>query len=985
MAKVSLRIYNREIESLIDQGQLDEAIAHCRHILNTFSKHLETYRLLGKAYLEVKRYPEAVDIFQRLLMAVPDDFVAHVGMSIINDEQNKMDDAIWHMERAFEVQPSNSAIQAELQRLYGRRDGIEPPKIRLTRGALAHMYVQGELYTQAVSEIKKALEEDPNRQDMQVLLARAYFYAGQKTESAEICDQLIQRYPYCLDANRVLVELLPATERSENIQVYRQRVNELDPYSAHVRESIFRSGDAPDGAVSVDRLEWDGQPVKMDVSWGSSMGVELESDTGENDEQPSWLRAEGMDSSSHETYLPEEVSASLSPENLTDSETNQFEQEAREKFDFNDEPPLPEIAEGELPDWVKAMAPTEAKDGEMMGDSSLEKSEEPVEDSLPDWLREIKSDEEAHQPAQSFEQTDLRDWLPTEKIQEDVAALSGAAALRMDMPEEEPETLPMEKMPEVLPTEETPETLAMEEAPETILPSVEMAGFESAEETEQAPIIEPPELPADETAQEDLPDFIRKVQQPENEPGSPGETIEPGLLGMSAAEQDDALAWLEGLAAKQGAKPEELLTKLEERLEHEPEWVRQAKSLNDKTDLSGEAVEGIEESSTEFSDTEDLPDFLKKLSRPVEESAFNVEEGNDGVAEDGMEETEATFTSPDGLEAVQEIESEKLPANFEETLADELEWINEEPGAAQPAGEISSDVDETGVWLQSLGEGATEEQPDLSDNETPEWLEAVTPADIEDTQSDALKEVEAEAQAEVEMAWTPEEDNQPASEEQPPDWLLSLEGETQAPLEEVRKVEDLPEWLAGLDEEKLEETAFASDSLPEWLRAESETEPASAEPVSSSDWTPVEASPAEPLLEEEPSEQPEHPREDEPSGQPEPSLAPVQEKIQPTFPKEAPVKTRPGATGSLSVAGDPVLTLAQDELLRGNIPAALDTYGKLIKKGRLLDEVIFDLREVLYRYPVEVSIWQALGDAYLRANRLQDALDAYTKAEELLR
>src|SRR5258708_34322049 len=149
MAKVSLRIYNREIEGMIEHGQrLDEALAHCLHILKTFSKHIETYRLLGKTYLEGKRYKEAVDIFKRVLVAVPDDFVAHVGMSIISDDQSKLDDAIWHMERAFETQPSNAAIQQELQRLFGRRDGVEPPKIRLTRGALAHMYVQGELYQQ---------------------------------------------------------------------------------------------------------------------------------------------------------------------------------------------------------------------------------------------------------------------------------------------------------------------------------------------------------------------------------------------------------------------------------------------------------------------------------------------------------------------------------------------------------------------------------------------------------------------------------------------------------------------------------------------------------------------------------------------------------------------------------------------------------------------------------------------------------------------
>ena len=84
-------------------------------------------------------------------------------------------------------------------------------------------------------------------------------------------------------------------------------------------------------------------------------------------------------------------------------------------------------------------------------------------------------------------------------------------------------------------------------------------------------------------------------------------------------------------------------------------------------------------------------------------------------------------------------------------------------------------------------------------------------------------------------------------------------------------------------------------------------------------------------------------------------------------------------------AVDSLLGSARNELSRSNVSGALDTYAKLIKKGRFLDEIIFDLRDALYRFPVEVNIWQSLGDAYMRANRLQDALDAYTKAEELLR
>jgi tetratricopeptide (TPR) repeat protein len=82
---------------------------------------------------------------------------------------------------------------------------------------------------------------------------------------------------------------------------------------------------------------------------------------------------------------------------------------------------------------------------------------------------------------------------------------------------------------------------------------------------------------------------------------------------------------------------------------------------------------------------------------------------------------------------------------------------------------------------------------------------------------------------------------------------------------------------------------------------------------------------------------------------------------------------------------DPVLGAARSELSSNRVESALDSYSRLIKKARYLDEVIYDLREATYRYPVDVNIWQSLGDAYMRANRLQDALDAYTKAEELLR
>jgi tetratricopeptide (TPR) repeat protein len=146
-----------------------------------------------------------------------------------------------------------------------------------------------------------------------------------------------------------------------------------------------------------------------------------------------------------------------------------------------------------------------------------------------------------------------------------------------------------------------------------------------------------------------------------------------------------------------------------------------------------------------------------------------------------------------------------------------------------------------------------------------------------------------------------------------------------------------------------------------------------------------EQAPAEPEPEPAAEMTPPAPPEPEPEPQPEPKAQPPTAPPEREAYREPVTRSRSGMTGMLSSVQNPDLTQAQNELTRGNIPGAMESYGKLIKKGKLLDEIIFDLREAIYRYPVEVTILQTLGDAYMRANRLQDALDAYTKAEELLR
>ncbi len=1236
MAKVSLRAYNREIEAMIDRNHLDEAIAHCKHILKTFPKHLETYRLLGKAYLEYKRYPDAVDIFSRVLVALPNDFVANVGMSIIRDEENKLDDAIWHMERAFETQPSNAAIQSELQRLYSRRDGVQLPRIRMTHGALAHMYVKGELYPQAISEIKNVLKEEPGRQDMQSLLARAYYHSGAKNDAAEAASAVLRSEPYSLDANRILVEILGA-EHPENVQAYRQRVIELDPYTAQVSGSIFQADEVPDVAVTVERLDWNGQPVGLQPDWESRQAISLESGR-RSDEEPDWLKNTFNETPPLVGQPPFDAAPpSASPAEPADDipdflravgwgqSTGAFD-ESKSAF-AESEPASSEeaLAPGDLPDWVKAMAPEQPAESPVQKEelpdwiNKIDKSALPTTESTdqPDWMSQLE------QPAAQSAQNQP-DWLKQLDSAEPGASIDEQPDWLKGFENESPSSVPstgeldwLSQLGEESKPVETPsnefdflnqpaaesETLASKlEADDKEL--LKEFGFES----ETTPV----------TSTTDDFDFLNELTQDDEQlaPTSVS-TPEPSTqdnLGMTAEEQEDTFAWLENLAAKQGAT-EGLLTKPEDRLEEEPEWVKKAKGMDVSASQPSIPVEqtpttqpvgsveelgkGEQERDDAFAWLESLaakqgategllttpeerreeePDWVKQAkgigdqtqdipaAQTPEEIPASAPEPAATVEELGKSEQERddAFAWLESLAAKQGA-TEGLLTTPEERKEEEPEWVKQAKDASAEqlsAPEQPSSVEDTAAWLRSLDEEETATAPEQpsSRDATGMWFKNLEepqvetpPQPVQDTQSEELpswmQNLEEDRASETVFkmpgadvaasAQEPKEEAAPSSQaEDLPDWMQGIEedkasetlfdisaidaGNKEPEAETVQPAasEELPQWMQGIDEDKASETHFnipavdrearesepepeaaqssqlealpewmqgiekdearatdlnlpaieptaeasekepavdtewmsaieqesvmesaveedaakapaeelpnwfseldqekeqvvtptaADTDLPAWLRDETGevvAEPTKIEPTRADDWQPAETGQLE--AEVQPSEpEPVTLRAETQAPPPEPepvraqaeALTPegeaaevvsiIEEKIAAVQePAPSSVPPRPSklkGTGRLSMPIDPVLGQARNDLSGSNVSSALESYSRLIKKGRFLEEVIYDLRDATYRFPVDVDIWQSLGDAYMHANRLQDALDAYTKAEELLR
>ncbi|MBN2147670.1 MAG: tetratricopeptide repeat protein, partial [Anaerolineales bacterium] len=614
MATIPLRAYNREIENLIDTGRVDEAIAHCRHILQAFPKHVATYRLFGKAHLESQRFGDASDIFARVLSAIPDDFVANVGMSIVREDEGNLDAAIWHMERAFETQPANSAIQEELRRLYGRRDGVEPLKVRLTRGALARMYAKSDLYDQAIAELRAALSEDSQRPDLQVLLAQMYYAAGQKVDAVATSTALIQKFPYCLEANRVLTAILPETERAADTQIYQQRIIAMDPYTARSDTASLTTENVPDDAVTIEKLVL--KPGQSTIgaeqpAWAASLENAFE-DT--SSKLPEWLTespetpalvsgAKAFPSrvspiSTEEQPEGEEITTTGAPAEAPEpsAEIPEWMQEAGWKpatgeaqegpisFDEGTDFELPEgeIAPGQIPDWLKDMAPSGTLEEEIPSTSEelekaslpwLEEKEPGTTDTVISWLDREQPKEEPHVESPTSEELateegSLPDWLAEMKPPA-VAAPPESAEIT--------EAIPEEGLPEA------PPWLAGEE---TVTPE-----SKTTPAKEQQP-------PSGDT--EALPDWLRSPAEPETERTGITDWLRE-VQEESPAPSDEMPVWLK---------------EMEQEIPGEQETPPPTDWFAEQTEAKPRIVP--EELDAAPTSAEELPDWLSEMAEPAQ-------------------------------------------------------------------------------------------------------------------------------------------------------------------------------------------------------------------------------------------------------------------------------------------------------------------------------------------------------------------------------
>ena len=1087
MSAISLREYIRKIENLIDNNEIDQAISHCKYILQIYPKHIDSYRLLGKAFLEKQKYGDASDIFQRVLSSIPDDFISHIGMSIIREDENNLDASIWHMERAFEVQPSNKAVQDELRRLYTNRDGVAPPKIRLTRGALVRMYSRGELYEQAIGEINAALTEDPNRVDLEVLLAKIYFLLGQKIEATETCSKLITKLPYCYEANKILTEVLPGTSREEDQKIFKQRVIELDPYFEFTSEQILNATDVSDSNIMIDYQEWD--PLKNTYDqpdWAKSIGLEVDNENSLDNDISFWLSDTDNvtgDSELEDTtqakqpFIDEELEID-NVEEVDDIQEPLEEEVDLEKIEDEDITLIskttvdevdqsisevseqseikPETPNEDLPDWLKEAGweKSESEDPEILKgfsipplldevvrngkeEEELEVEEDNIEPAdIPDWIREIAPKDELTGPEEienedEFELQNLEDLL-TNLEGSDADINLSESSLHWENEFEKQSEPSNDQFGSELESED------VEDKTKPLSPINEINDLEIDSEEDDLDWLKNIQIEDDQIigteSEQSISDILEKATISNQDLEDEIETDDDDWLSSLLDEKEPEVLSSSDLQEKDQEKieisedvPDWIKSVINEEelpvseIDYEMEMTSQdAMAFSD--DQGSEKIEDIkitfdDSDEIEISDMQGITDELESIKQDeyeeqlVDETLSKLEEELNNRSE---EISSSDQLSPDEDDVgIQEQESkivdetEKLPTNFD--------WLKNLDGdqQIQEKEEIEMgktfDSEEPPEWVSEILKSAPEEQPEEFDS-TPSWLRELEietenvidsddqPIDLTESETinideQAIVDHEDQDTSQDLIAELPgtEEEMQSESEEEfvlPEDEVI-VENEEYVTKDLDVIITDLSEEMVVPDDDLQSEVEYENREMVDEFSSEMEeadlekpaeevlavTEDSVIEGV---DGFSSEDKDKEHIIEEEKVEDadlglPEQEFEDVDPGLPEQELEEVDR-----IPDDSSIVDQE----DLRIND---LKEANKLLNSGELDQSINLYNDLIRDELFLDDVIKDIQSALdHHYPIDINLWQTLGDAYLKTKQLQKALDAYSKAEDLL-
>jgi tetratricopeptide (TPR) repeat protein len=216
----------RNIEAEIAAGRPEQALSLGLELQTSYPRALALQRVLGEAYLALRKPREALGALDRALAGNPEDARACCARAIIQQIHGDAASALKWYRRACDITPDDQILRGAYRELASSQG---QPAYQPTRIGLARLYLRGDLLSHAIREWESLLVEEPDSLEVQVGLAETLWRAERVQPAIERCERILINAPACVKAMLILAIIEHDAGHPDIAERLVRRTADLDP------------------------------------------------------------------------------------------------------------------------------------------------------------------------------------------------------------------------------------------------------------------------------------------------------------------------------------------------------------------------------------------------------------------------------------------------------------------------------------------------------------------------------------------------------------------------------------------------------------------------------------------------------------------------------------------------------------------------------------------------------------------------------------